>query len=298
MTLLGAHMSIAGGLPTAIERATATGCQALQIFTKSVGRWRARPLAPEEVREFRRRVRESELAAVVAHASYLINLASVNPALRQRSTEALGEELERAESLGLDALVVHPGSHTTGEVDECLTLVSDAVRTILASQRRGRTRLLLENTAGQGTNLGHRFEQLGTILHRVGRTRRVGVCLDTCHLVAAGYELASPEGYRRTFDQFDATVGIDRLGALHLNDSKRPRGSRVDRHEHIGDGYVGLAGFRRLVNDGRFDALPMILETPKMAGRQHRASGITADPCDMKNLDVLRRLARPRRKGQ
>lgn len=287
MPHLGAHLSISGGLPCAVDRAQATGCDALQIFTKSVGQWRARPLPATEIREFRRRVRTSGLAAVVAHASYLVNLASVHDELRERSIAALAEELDRAEALGLDALIVHPGSFTTGEEDACLTLVADAVRTILASHPRGRTRLLLENTAGQGTNLGHRFEHLGTILARVGRSRRVGVCLDTCHLVAAGYDLGSLRGYRRTCRAFADAVGFDRVGALHLNDSKRPLGSRVDRHEHIGHGHVGLDGFRRVVTDARFRTLPMILETPK---RDRRTAGVAADPSDLENLEVLRSL--------
>ena len=289
MPRLGAHLSIAGGLPRAVDRAEASGCQALQIFTKSAGQWRARTLPPEEIALFRRRVRQTRIRPVVAHNSYLINVAAADPGLRRKSIDALRDELDRAESLGLDGLVMHPGSYTTGTEAGGLKLIADALASVLESRPDGRTRLLLEQTAGQGSNLGHRFEHLAEIIDRLNGAPRVGVCLDTCHLLAAGYDICSEEGYRETFRQFGRVVGFARLKAFHLNDSKKPCGSRVDRHEHIGDGCLGIEPFRRLVNDPRFARLPMLLETPKVDTPQSRRLS-DVDPLDRKNLDLLRSL--------
>jgi deoxyribonuclease-4 len=289
---LGAHLSIAGGLPRAVDRAEASGCQALQIFTKSAGQWRARVLPPEEIALFRRRVRQTKIGPVLAHNSYLINLAAADPGLRQKSIEALGDELDRAESLGLDGLVMHPGSYTSGTEQGGLRLIADGLAGLLASRPAARTRILLEQTAGQGTNLGHRFEHLAEIIDLLGGSRRVGICLDTCHLLAAGYDICSPEGYNATFRQFGKIVGFSRLKAFHLNDSRKPCASRVDRHEHIGRGCIGLAPFRRLVNDPRFATLAMLLETPKEDTPQTRRMS-DVDPLDRMNLDVLRRLIQP-----
>lgn len=291
MPRLGAHLSIAGGLPRAVDRAVASRCQALQIFTKSAGQWRARELSREEIALFRRRVDETGIHPVVAHNSYLINLAAASPALRAQSIAALGEELDRAESLGLDGLVMHPGAYTSGTEAEGLRLIGDAIASLLADRPRAKTMVLLEHTAGQGTNLGHRFEHLAAILDRVGGSPRVGVCLDTCHLLAAGYDLCSEEGYEDTFRQFARIVGLDRIRVFHLNDSKKPCGSRVDRHEHIGKGWLGLEPFRRLLNDARFGGLPMLLETPKLdAPESQRRSDV--DSWDAKNLRTLRKLIR------
>jgi deoxyribonuclease IV len=292
MPRLGAHLSIAGGLPRAVDRAEASGCRALQIFTKSAGQWRARELPDEEIALFRRRVRQTKIRPVIAHNSYLINVAAADRALRRKSIAALGEELDRAESLGLDGLVMHPGSYTSGTEAEGLKMIADALAGILEARPRGRTRILLEHTAGQGTNLGHRFEHLAEIIDRLGRSRRVGVCLDTCHLLTAGYDICSEEGYRETFRQFGRLVGFSRLKAFHLNDSKKPCGSRVDRHEHIGKGCLGLEPFRRILNDPRFATLPMLLETPKVDTPQtRRISDI--DPLDKMNLETLRVLLQP-----
>lgn len=289
MPRLGAHLSIAGGLPRAVDRAEASGCQALQIFTKSAGQWRARELPPEEVALFRRRVRQTKIRPVVAHNSYLINLAAADAALRTRSIESLRDELDRAEALGLDGLVMHPGSYTSGTEKGGLRMIADGLAEILASRPDGRTRILLEHTAGQGTNLGHRFEHLAEIIDLLGGSPRLGVCLDTCHLLVAGYDICSEAGYQETFRQFGAIVGFSRLKAFHMNDSKKPCASRVDRHEHIGKGCLGLAPFRRIVNDPRFAKLPMLLETPKVdTSQSRRLSDI--DPLDQVNLDVLRRL--------
>jgi deoxyribonuclease IV len=286
---LGAHLSIAGGLPRAVDRAQATRCEALQIFTKSAGQWRARPLPDEEVALFRKRVRESGIGPVVAHNSYLINIAATDPTLRARSMTALDEEIDRAERLGLAGLVMHPGSYTTGNEADGLRLISDALSQILDARPRGRVKILLEHTAGQGTNLGHRFEHLAAIIGSVSRPRRLGVCLDTCHLLTSGYDLCSAEGYEQTFREFDRIVGLDRLAVFHLNDSKRPCGSRVDRHEHIGKGCLGLEPFRRVLNDPRFRDLPMLLETPKLETPESRRKS-DADPWDVKNLRTLRKL--------
>ena len=289
MPRLGAHLSISGGLPRAVDRAEASGCEALQIFTKSAGQWRARDLPAEEIALFRRRVRQTRIRPVVAHNSYLINLAAADPVLRDRSIAALRGELDRAESLGLDALIMHPGSYTSGTEEGGLEMIGDGLAGILASRPDGRARILLEHTAGQGTNLGHRFEHLARIIDRLGGSSRVGVCLDTCHLIAAGYDIRSEEGYRDTFRQFTKIVGLSRLKAFHLNDSKKPCGSRVDRHEHIGKGCLGLAPFRRILNDPRFAKLPMLLETPKVdTPHSRRVSDV--DPLDRMNLDTLRGL--------
>jgi deoxyribonuclease-4 len=289
MPRLGAHLSIAGGLPRAVDRAAASGCEALQIFTKSAGQWRARELPPDEIALFRRRVEETGIRPVVAHNSYLINLAAADPALRARSIDALRDELDRAEVLGLDGLVMHPGSYTSGTEQAGLRMIAEGLAEILESRPDGTTRVLLEHTAGQGTNLGHRFEHLAEIIDRVGGSRRVGVCLDTCHLIAAGYDICSDAGYDDTFGQFGRLVGFSRLKAFHFNDSKKPCGSRVDRHEHIGKGCLGLAPFRRILNDPRFARLPMLLETPKLDTPQSRRAS-DVDPLDRKNLAILRRL--------
>jgi deoxyribonuclease IV len=281
-------MSVAGGLPRAVERAVAHRCEAFQIFTKNANQWRGRILPREEIREFRDRVRTAALKPVVSHASYLINLATADVALRRQSIEAMADEIDRAEALGLLGVVLHPGCYTVGNEAEGLGLVADSLLELLRARRRGKTMVLLEHTAGQGTALGATFEQLASIIAKMGDHRRVGVCLDTCHLLASGYDIASPEGYASTFKQFGRLVGFDRLKVFHLNDSKRPLGSRVDRHEHIGHGCLGLDPFRRIVNDRRFRGLPMLLETPKTEGRSPTL--IHVDPLDAKNLDTLRSL--------
>ena len=281
-------MSVAGGLPRAVERAVAHRCQALQVFAKNASQWRGRVIPREEIREFRAKVRAAGIWPVVSHASYLINLATTNRALRRQSMLAMADEIDRAEALGLLGVVLHPGCYTAGNEADGLSLIADALLQLLRERRRGQTMILLEQTAGQGTALGATFEQLASIIARMQDHKRVGICLDTCHLIAAGYEIVTPEGYEATFKQFGRLIGFERLKAFHLNDSKRPLGSRVDRHEHIGDGHLGLEPFRRLVNDRRFRDLPMLLETPKGEGK---ATGpITVDPLDERNLDTLRAL--------
>jgi deoxyribonuclease-4 len=281
-------MSVAGGLPRAVERAVVHRCDALQIFAKNASQWRGRLLPAEEIAEFRARVEAAGLSAVVSHASYLINLATASPSLLAQSKEAMGDEIDRAEALGLMGVVLHPGCYTAGTAEDGLRSVADALLELLRDRRRGKTMILLEHTAGQGTSLGASFEQLAAIIGFMNGHRRVGICLDTCHLLASGYDLCSADGYEHTFDQFGRLVGFDRLKAFHLNDSKKPLGSRVDRHEHIGGGFLGLEPFRRLMNDRRFSDLPMLLETPKAEGK---AKGtIEVDPLDQRNLETLRGL--------
>lgn len=292
MPRLGAHLSISGGLPRAVDRAEASGCAALQIFTKSAGQWRARELPADEIALFKRRVRQTGIRPVVAHNSYLINLAAADPALRDRSIQALCDELDRAEALGLDGLVMHPGSYTSGTESAGLRMIAEGLAQIFEARPDAKTRVLLEHTAGQGTNLGHRFEHLAEIIERLQGSRRVGVCLDTCHLIAAGYDIRTEKGYDETFRQFGRIVGFGRLKVFHVNDSKKPCGSRVDRHEHIGKGCLGLAPFRRILNDPRFAKLPMLLETPKVDTPQTRKAS-DVDPWDKMNLDVLRGLLQP-----
>jgi deoxyribonuclease IV len=287
---LGAHMSAAGGLPRAVERARAHGCRAFQVFTRNGNQWRGRPLPREEVRAFRRALVASGMAPVVSHASYLINLAATEPALRRRSLEAMADELDRAEALGLLGVVLHPGCYTNGTATQGVRLVARALSTLLAARPRRRTMILLEHTAGQGTSLGARFEEMAAMIEGVDGHPRVGVCLDTCHLFASGYDIASPAGYAATIDAFDRVVGLPRLRVVHLNDSKRPLGSRVDRHAHIGEGCIGVEAFRRLVNDRRLGGLPMLLETPK--ARIRSADTSIVDPCDRRNLELLRSLVR------
>jgi len=277
-------------MPRAVDRAVATGCDAIQIFTKSTGQWRARELPDEEVKAFRRKADEAQLAPRVAHASYLINLGTAEPALRARSIGGLGEEIDRAERLGLDGLVLHPGAFVGGTEEGGLRLVAEGAAKVLKARRRQRVKLLFEHTAGQGSSLGWRFEHLRTLIELLDGTPRVGVCLDTCHLLAAGYDWRSPSGYRQTFEAFDALVGFDRLAVMHLNDSKKPCGSRVDRHAHIGQGEIGTIAFRRLVNDPRVAHLGMVIETPKQQDAPE------SDTCDRENLRVLRGLVRPARR--
>jgi deoxyribonuclease-4 len=291
MVRLGAHMSVAGGLPRAVDRAVAHRCEAFQIFSKNANQWCGRAVPEAEIREFRSKVKAAGLHPVVSHASYLINLATAHPPLRRQSLDAMADEIDRAEALDLLGVVVHPGCYTLGSEAAGLDLIADGLLELLAARRRGKTMVILEHTAGQGTSLGATFEQLAYILRRTKDHRRIGVCLDTCHLLASGYDIASPEGYAGTFELFERLIGVERLKVVHLNDSKRPLGSRVDRHEHIGQGLVGLEAFRRLVNDSRFDGLPMLLETPKTDCRPPAL--VAVDPLDERNLNVLRGLISP-----
>jgi len=281
-------MSVAGGVSKAVDRAIVHGCEALQVFTKNASQWRGKPLDPAEVRLFRERVEQTGITPVVSHASYLINLATTFPILREQSIAAFVDEIDRAEALGLLGVVIHPGTCTAGPDSEALRLIADAIRVAFKARPRAKTMVLLEHTAGQGRTLGHRFEHLAAVIGHLRGSRRVGVCLDTCHLVASGYDITTEAGYRDTFEQFDRLVGIERLKVFHGNDSKKPCGSHVDRHEHIGEGCIGLEPFRRLLHDPRFAGLPILIETEKSKGAERK--GVVEDPLDVKNLGTLRRL--------
>ncbi len=276
---LGAHMSIAGGLHLACARGRETGCEAIQIFVKNERQWRAPALRENQAAEFRVARKEHGIGIAFAHDSYLINMASSDPALWKKSVHAFIDELERCEMLGLEFLVTHPGSHG-GAGEE--TGIANMIRALDEVHRRisgFRTRILLETTAGQGTSLGWSFEQLGTILDRLKEPSRAGVCFDTCHVFAAGYDLSTKKGYDAVMKTFDDVLGVSRLKAFHVNDSKQGLGSRVDRHEHIGKGKIGTEAFRCLMRDRRFRDVPKVLETPK------------DDDMDRRNLKLLRRLA-------
>jgi deoxyribonuclease IV len=286
---IGAHMSVAGGVPKAVERAVLHGCEALQIFAKNANQWYGKPLDPEDVRVFRAGLERAGIVPAVSHASYLINLATAAPLLRAQSIDAFVDELDRAETLGLLGVVIHPGTCTSGTDEEGLRRIGDAIRRAFKVRRRQKTMVLLEHTAGQGRTLGYRFEHLAAIIDHVNGSPRVGVCLDTCHLVASGYDIVSETGYQNTFDAFDRLVGFDRLKVFHGNDSKKPCASRVDRHEHIGRGCLGIEPFRRLLHDPRFTDLPILIETEKTS-RTTRPGVIAVDPLDEMNLTLLRAL--------
>lgn len=259
----GAHMSIAGGLHKAFAQGEKAGCDALQIFTKNQQQWRAKPLTDAEIAAF---ANERQLHAdwpLVVHDSYLINLASPKDDLWEKSIAAFAEELERCAALGIPYLVTHPGAHTGSGEDVGLRREADALSRLFDAGVGGDVLVLIETTAGQGSTLGYRFEHLAQLIELVERPDRMGICVDTCHLLAAGYDIRTPEAYAATFAEFDRVVGLDRIKVFHVNDSQKDLGSRVDRHSHIGEGFVGLEGFRALVNDPRFSELPMILETPK-----------------------------------
>ena len=256
-------MSIAGGLPQAIVRARAVQATALQVFVKSSNQWAARPFAPGEVEAYREASREAGLERhTLAHASYLINLASPDDALWEKSVVAFRVELDRCDALGIPWLVVHPGAHVGSGVPSGVARVAEALRRVLPHSGQG-AGVLLETTAGQGTTLGARFEELGEILKAANHPERAGICFDTCHVFAAGYDFRSASTYDETMTALDRAVGLDRLFGVHLNDSKGDLGSRRDRHEHIGKGKLGLEAFRLILADGRLRDVPMVLETEK-----------------------------------
>ncbi|MGN6561950.1 MAG: deoxyribonuclease IV [Thermomicrobiales bacterium] len=279
---LGAHMSISGGLDKAVGRGVAVGCTALQVFTKNANQWRAKPLGEDEIGRFTEALAASPIGAdaVVAHDSYLINLGSPDEAKWEQSVAAFTDELCRCDQLGIPYLVTHPGAHMgTGEDVGLARVAAGLARALAASER---TMVLLETTAGQGTALGYQFAHLGRLLTLTPAefAGRVGVCLDTCHIFVAGYDLTTPEGYAATWAEFDREIGRDRLKVLHLNDAKKPLGSRVDRHEHLGKGHIGEAGFRQIMNDPALHDRLLLLETPK------------GDDCaeDRENMAFLRGL--------
>ncbi len=309
MPLLGAHQSIAGGYHKAVEIGVATGCQVIQVFTKNTNQWRGKPITPEEAKKFREATAASGIACPLAHDSYLINLASPEKALWKKSIDALVDEVQRAALLGISWVVCHPGAFTTTSEAEGIKRIITALEEVLSQSIRHTpcavhpttqavgdgtrsvpatlTGILLETTAGQGTTLGWRFEQLAAILDGVGDNSRLGVCFDTCHVFAAGYKLSTRSDYRATMKQFDNIIGTEQIRAFHLNDSVKDCGSRVDRHAHIGCGKIGLNAFGWLLCDRRFRNVPMVLETPK--GKQD------GEDLDVVNLRKLHELATVRR---
>ena len=259
----GAHMSISGGLHKAFGHGERAGCEALQIFSKNQQQWRAKPLTEADIAMFKAEHQRCGAWPLAVHDSYLINLATPGDELWEKSIAAFGEELERCAALGIPYLVTHPGAHTGAGEEAGLQREAEALNRLFEAGTGGDTLVLLETTAGQGSCLGYRFEHLATLIELVGQPERIGVCVDTCHLLAAGYDIRTPAACAATFDEFGRVVGIERIKAFHLNDSQKDLGSRVDRHSHIGTGFVGLEGFRAIVNDPRFADIPMILETPK-----------------------------------
>ena len=279
---IGAHMSIAGGLERSLERGAALDCGAVQIFLKNHRQWAARPLAADEVTAFAAARRRTRLRHVFAHASYLVNLAAPGSAQWRQAVDAFTDELERAEALALRSVVIHPGSHMGLGVETGVARVVAALDEVTARTAGYRVKIALENTAGAGGCLGKSFAELGAMLRQARRPERLGICIDTCHLFAAGYDIRKPDGWVRAIDECRREVGLSRVLAFHLNDAKAGLGSGLDRHEHIGEGRLGLAPFRWLLRDARFTRVPKVLETPK-----------EPEPlADRKNLARLRRLRR------
>ena len=274
-------MSIGGGVHMAIERGCSINCTAIQMFVKNNMQWFTRPLTRDEIRAFCNHVQRGQLRSIFAHANYLINLATTNPQFHAKSIRALAEELTRANQLELPFLVLHPGAHLGAGEEAGLDKIVSSINSVFQKIPKVKTRIALETTAGQGSCLGYRFEQIAYIIDNVREPERLCVCLDTAHVFAAGYDIGSAAAVKKSFRELDRVIGLDRLSALHLNDSKTGRGSRVDRHEHIGKGKIGLDAFRFIMRDRRFRKIPKVLETPK--GKELRE--------DVINLRILRTLA-------
>jgi len=277
---LGAHISIAGGVFNVFERAKNITANAIQIFTKSNNRWFSKPYSAKEIEEFHRLRKEFQPFAVFAHDAYLINLCSPNSEIEKKSIDAFIDELKRCDQLNLPYLVMHPGFHLGKGEKWGLNKIVENFNYISNKNPDSKVKILLETTAGQGTNLGYKFEQLEYILDNVECKEKFGVCVDTCHIFAAGYDISTESGYEKTINDFDKIIGLERIKVFHLNDSKKPFGSRKDRHQHIGRGEIGLEAFRCLLNDKRFSEIPMVLETPKDDDGN----------MDIENLKVLRGL--------
>ena len=280
---LGAHYSIIGGYDQALYRAARYGCRVVQVFTKNASAWVERSVTPTDREALDRARQETGIRCILSHTSYLINLASPDDTLHRRSVDALTAELARCEALGIGDLVMHPGAHTGAGEATGLCRVVDGVNAALSRQPKSKVRLLVETTAGQGAGIWHTFEHLAAIIAGAADQQRIGVCLDTCHIFAAGYDIRDADAVAVVLDVFDAIVGLERLGALHFNDAKRELGSRVDRHAHIGEGFIGIKAFEALLNDPRLANVPKILETPKQEGGRD---------WDRINFERLRRLVR------
>jgi deoxyribonuclease-4 len=283
--LVGAHMSIAGGIHLAFDRGMRAGCLTLQVFLKNSTQWKGKALVDPDRLLFKEAEARSGIRPVLAHSSYLINLASPDAALRRRSLDAFLDELERARFLDVPFLIIHPGSHMGAGERQGILWIAEGLDQALEKVGPP-VKVLLENTAGQGTSIGYRFEHLAAILGLMRQAERVGVCIDTCHTFAAGYDIRTIGGYERTIDEIDRHIGLKRVCAIHVNDCRKELGSRVDRHTHIGQGFLGLGAFRLLVNDTRFADTPKILETPKGEDLKE----------DIMNLATLRRLVSRGRK--
>jgi deoxyribonuclease-4 len=281
--LLGAHMSVAGGVSKALERAQSIDTNTTQIFTKNQNRWEQKPTPPEEIERWFEVQAETGIEVVLSHSAYLINLGSPDDALWQRSINAMADEIVRAEALKLVGVVLHPGGHMGAGEEAGIARIVAGLDQVHAMTPDHKTLTLLETTAGQGTHLGYRFEQLRAMMDGVKEPDRIGFCVDTCHIFAAGYDIRTPETYAATMDEFDRIVGIHRIKGFHFNDSKKDLGSRVDRHDGIGSGFLGLAPFGFILNDPRFADVPMILETPKSEDMHE----------DVENLALLRGLIMP-----
>ena len=280
--LLGAHMSIAGGVEKALLAGERAQCDAIQMFTKSSRQWAAEPYSAEEIQLFHHSQKETGIVKVIAHDSYLLNLGSPDEGLRKKSIRAFIDEMESCESLAIPNLIAHPGAHMGAGEKAGIKRVARSLDQIHKACPGYQVKATLEITAGQGTTLGYRFDQIRSMMDGVKQSERLRVCFDTEHAFAAGYDIRTKEGYERTFTEFDERIGIDLLAAFHLNDSKKEFHSRVDRHEHIGKGHIGVEAFRLLMNDQRFWGLPMCLETPKGLDLKE----------DIENLSLLRSLIR------
>ncbi len=279
--LVGAHMSAAGGLAKAVERAVGVGCRALQVFTKNSNQWAGKALDPDDAAAFRKASKEARIAPLVSHSAYLINLASPDEATRKRSLTALVDEIERCDAAGIPYLVLHPGSHGGDGEATGLDRIARGLDEVAQRTPRSRTTILLETAAGQGASLGHTFLQLAKIRTRAVSKSRIAFCFDTCHVHAAGYDIVTRDGWKRTLAEADRTIGLSRIQVIHANDSKKERGCRVDRHERIGLGAIGEAGFANLMTEAAFEKVPKILETPKDDSGDWDRAGLAA----------LRRLA-------
>jgi deoxyribonuclease-4 len=280
---LGAHMSIAGGIHLAPGRGVEVGCGVIQVFTQNSNQWRGKPVSDSDVALFRGKWLESGLHEIVSHDIYLVNLASAPGETREKSLAAFREEMERCSRLGITKIVMHPGAHLGDGEEVGIKRICEAFNRLFEEVPEYTGKVLLEATAGQGSNVGFRFEHLRSIIDGTAFPDRFGVCYDTCHTFAAGYDITTAEGYKKTFNEFDRIIGLERLLCFHVNDSKKGLNSRVDRHEHIGQGSMGLEGFRLLVNDPRFAKIPKILETPKGEN----------DEMDAVNLKTLRDMVKP-----
>jgi deoxyribonuclease-4 len=278
----GSHVSASGGVDRAPQRGVDVGAEAIQVFSKNERQWLAKPLDPAVVQKFHAEIERTGIGSdkLVVHDSYLINLASPKEDILEKSIAAFTDELQRCEQLGIPFLVTHPGAHTGSGVEAGIERFAASLNQIFAAIPENETMTLLETTAGQGTALGRSFDEIAAIIDRVEQPERVGVCLDTCHIFAAGYDYRTPDLYAAMMESFEQTIGIDRLKVIHLNDSKNPLGSNKDRHEHIGDGEIGLEGFRQFVNDSRLAGIPGILETEKD----------DAGDNDRRNIETLRGL--------